>query len=87
MVILYAILVIIFLFGSGFAQSDTAKSSNSLQAEATMEIQYDGEIGSGIILMTSYPTSCTTSVTSNLGTNTSSMGTTLVVSSLSTTTI
>ena len=70
MIIIHAILLIIFLFGSGFAQSDTAESSNSLQAEATVEIQYDGEVGSGIIPITSYPASCTTSVTSNSITNT-----------------
>jgi hypothetical protein len=87
MVIIHAILVIILLFGSCFAQSDTAWSSNSLQAEATVEIQYDGEVGYGIILMTSYPASCTTSVTSNSSTNTLSTGTTLVVSSPSTTPI
>jgi hypothetical protein len=87
MVVIRAILVVIFLFGSGFAQSDTADSSNSLQAEATVEIQYDGEVGSGIILMTSYPASCTTSITSNSITDTSSTSTTLVVSNLSTTPI
>ena len=83
MVIIHAILVIILFFGSGFAQS--AESSNSLQAEATVEIQYDGEVGSGIILMTSYPVSCTTSVTSNSSTNSSSTSTTLVTSGQSTT--
>jgi PBP1b-binding outer membrane lipoprotein LpoB len=87
MVIIHAILVIIFLFGSCFAQSDTAKSSNSLQAEATVEIQYDGEVGFDIILMTSYPASCSTSITSTSNTNTSITNTTLVVSSLSTTPI
>lgn len=56
-----AILAFIFLFGHGFAQIDAAQSSNSLQAEATVEIQYDGEVGSGIILMTTSP-SCITSV-------------------------
>ncbi len=87
MVIIRSILPIIFLFGSGFAQTDTAESSNSLQAEATVEIQYNGEVGSGIILMTSYPASGTTCVTSNSSTITSSTSTTLVVSSLSTTPI
>jgi hypothetical protein len=67
MIIIHAILVIIFLFGSGFAQSDTAKSSKSLQAEVTVEIQYDGEVGSGIILMTGNPVSCTTSITASQG--------------------
>jgi hypothetical protein len=83
MVIIHAILVIILFLGSSLAQS--AQSSNSLQAEATVEIQYDGEVGSGIILMTSYPVSCTTSVTSNSSTITSSTSTTLVTSGQSTT--
>jgi hypothetical protein len=82
MVIIHTILVIIFLFGSGFAQSDTAESSKSLQAEATVQIQYDGEVGSGIILMTSYPVSCTSSVTSI----TSSQGTMPILTSLATNT-
>jgi hypothetical protein len=85
MILIHAILLIIFLFGSSFAQSDTSESSNSLQAEATVEIQYDGEVGSGIILMTSYLVSCTTSVTLNSSTITLSTSTTLVTSSQSTT--
>ncbi len=84
MVVIHAILLIIFLFGSSFAQSNTAESSNSLQAEVMVEIQYNNEVGSGIILMTSYPVSCTTSVTSNSSTISSSTSTILVVSSLST---
>jgi hypothetical protein len=94
MVINRAILAIIFLFCYGFAQSDTAGSRNSLQAEATVEIQYDGEVGSGIILMTSYPASCTTSgpssssiVNSSSSTANSSVSTSLIVSSQSTTPI
>jgi hypothetical protein len=67
MVIIYAILLI-FSFGSGLAQYDIAGSSNSLQAEATVEIQYSGEVGSGIILI--HPASCTISDTSNSITNT-----------------
>ena len=51
-------LLLVILFGYGFAQSDTAESCTRLQAEATVEIQYDGQVGSGIILMTSNPTSC-----------------------------
>ncbi len=82
MVITHAILVIIFLFSSGFAQFDTAESSKSLQAEATVEFQYDGEVGSGIILMTNYPVSCTASVTSI----TSSQGTKPILTSLATNT-
>ena len=67
MVIIYAILLI-FSFGSGFAQYDIAGSSNSLQAEAMVEIQYSSEVGSGIILI--HPASCTISDTSNSITNT-----------------
>ena len=79
MVIDRAILAIIFLFGYGFAQPGAAESSNSLRAEATVEIHYDGKVGSGIILMTSYPASCTTSnsttIISSLSTVTSSITT------------
>jgi hypothetical protein len=81
-----AILAFIFLFGHGFAQIDAAQSSNSLQAEATVEIQYDGEVGSGIILMTTSP-SCITSVTSSLIIPSPSTATALIVSSPSTTEI
>ena len=89
------ILALIFLFGYGFAQSTTAQNSGSLQAEATVEIQYDGEVGSGIILMTS-SASCVASVTpssiiSSPSTATSSAGTSanqaLIVSGPSTTAI
>lgn len=58
-------LLFVILFGSSFAQSDTAESCTRLQAEATVEIQYDGQAGSGIILMTSNPTSCAALVDSN----------------------
>lgn len=58
-------LLLVILFGYGFAQSDTAESCTRLQAEATVEIQYDGQVGSGIILMTSNPTSCGNLVSSN----------------------
>jgi hypothetical protein len=92
MVVNRALLTIIFLFGYGIARPGTSESSNSLQAEATVEIQYDGEVGSGIILMTSYPASCTTSSTSSPSTVISSSSTTapsvstaLIVSSPSTT--
>jgi len=49
----------VILFGYGFAQSDTAESCTRLQAEATVEIQYDGQVGSGVIQMTRHPESCT----------------------------
>jgi hypothetical protein len=65
MVINRALVVTIFLFGYGFAQSDTTENRTRLQAEATVEIQYDGQVGSGIILITSHPTSCTNLVSSN----------------------
>ncbi|KAH6704332.1 hypothetical protein BKA61DRAFT_680587 [Leptodontidium sp. MPI-SDFR-AT-0119] len=58
MVINQALVVVVFLFGYGFARTDTAESCTSLQSEATVEIQYDGQVGSGIILMTTNPTSC-----------------------------
>lgn len=58
-------LLLVILFGYGFAQSDTAESCTRLQAEGTVEIQYDGQVGSGIILMTSNPTSCDNLVSSN----------------------
>lgn len=59
------LLVVAFLFGSGFAQSGTAESCTRLQAEATVEIQHEGQAGSGVILMTSNPTSCAAFVDSN----------------------
>jgi hypothetical protein len=58
-----ATLAVIFLSTHCFAQSLTAESSTSLSVEATIEIQYDGEVGSGIIPMTSYPVTCTTGTT------------------------
>jgi hypothetical protein len=57
-----AVLAIIILFGYAFAESDAAESSTSIQAKATVEIQYDGLVGSSIILMTSDPASYTTSI-------------------------
>ncbi|PVH67412.1 hypothetical protein DL98DRAFT_600521 [Cadophora sp. DSE1049] len=58
-------LLLLILFGYGFAQPNTAESCTGLQAEATVEIQYDGQVGSGIILMTSNPTSCASLVSSS----------------------
>ncbi|KAG4414682.1 hypothetical protein IFR04_012164 [Cadophora malorum] len=58
-------LFLVILFGYGFAHTDTAESCTGMQAEATVEIQYDGHVGSGIILMTSNPTSCANLVSSN----------------------
>lgn len=91
MVVNRALLTIIFLFSYGFAQSGPAESSSSLQAVATVQIQYDGEVGSGIILMTGSPASCTTSDISSLSTVISnsnitapSASTVLIVSSPST---
>ena len=57
-------LLLVILFNYGFAQSDT-ESCTRLQAEAIVEIQYDGQVGSGIILMTGNPTSCADLVSSN----------------------
>jgi len=37
-----AVLMIIFLFGYAFTESSIAESSTLIQAEATVEIQYDG---------------------------------------------
>lgn len=70
-------LPLIILIAYGFAQSNTSKSYIGLQAEATVEIQYDGQIGSGIILMTGNPASVETysysvTTTSTLPTTTSS---------------
>jgi hypothetical protein len=79
------ILLAIILFGYSFAQSSTAKSSNLLYTEATVEIQYNSEVGSGIILMTSCLASCTALVTSNSSTIISSLST--ATSSISTTTL
>lgn len=74
-------LLLFVLFGYGFAQSDTAESCTRLQAEATVEIQYDGQVGSGIILMTNNPTSCGNLVHSDLGgTLSDSIATTSAVS-------
>ncbi|KAH8797501.1 hypothetical protein F5882DRAFT_374975 [Hyaloscypha sp. PMI_1271] len=61
-----AVPVIILLFNYAFAQPGTAESRTLIQEEATVEIQYDGHVGSGVILMTSDPACCTTSATSNL---------------------
>ncbi|CZR52129.1 uncharacterized protein PAC_02006 [Phialocephala subalpina] len=73
-------LLLVILFGYGFVQSDTAESCTRLQAEATVEIQYDGQVGSGIILMTSNPTSCANLVSSNSsGTLSNSITTTLTL--------
>jgi hypothetical protein len=54
-----AVPVIILLFNYAFAQPGTAESRTLIQAEATVEIQYDGHVGSGVILMTSDPACCT----------------------------
>ncbi|PMD55349.1 uncharacterized protein K444DRAFT_634182 [Hyaloscypha bicolor E] len=59
------VLVITILFGYGFAQSGRAESSTFEQAEATVEIQYGGQVGSGIILLTSDPASGTATATPN----------------------
>jgi len=82
-----AVLVIIFLFGYAFAESGVAESSTLIQAEATVEIQYDGQVGSGVILMTSDTACCTTSVTSNSSTTILSPNTTLIVSGSGTTVV
>jgi hypothetical protein len=64
MVIKRALLIIIFLFGSGLAQSNTTASCIRSPAKATVEIQDDGQVGFGTILM-SNPTSCASLITSD----------------------
>jgi hypothetical protein len=71
------VLTIIFLFSYTFIQPGIAESSTLTQAEATVEIQYDGQVGSGVIAITSDPSCCTNSVGSNAGTITFSTDTTL----------
>ena len=66
------LLAIIILLGYSFARSITAESSNLLQAEAIVEIQYDGKVSSSIILITNYLVSSTISVASNSSTTISS---------------
>ena len=81
------VLVINFLFGYAFAESSVTKSSTLIPAEATVEIQYNSQVGSGIILITSDLASCTTSVTSNPSTTILGPNTTLLVSGSNTTVI
>ena len=94
MIVNRATLATIFLLGYSIAEPGTSDSSISMQAEATVEIQYDGEVGSGIILMTSCPAACTVSDASSLSAMIScsdstadSASTALIASSPSTTVI
>jgi hypothetical protein len=82
-----AVPVIILLFNYAFAQPGTAESRTLIQAEATVEIQYDGHVGSGVILMTSDPACCTTSATSNLSKTTLTTSTEILVLSPNTTVV
>ena len=59
-------LLLFTVLSYGFAQSDTVKSITRSQAEATIEIYHDGQVGSGIILMTDNPISCGDPVLSTL---------------------
>jgi len=65
-----SLVMFIFSIACCFAQSGIAMSCASLQAEATLEIQYGGQNGSGVIMATSYPTSCTVSDLLSLNKNT-----------------
>jgi hypothetical protein len=47
------LLTLICLFGYGFAQSSSVEISNSLQAEVTVQFNFNGEVGHGTILLTS----------------------------------
>ncbi|KAH8800717.1 hypothetical protein F5884DRAFT_890324 [Xylogone sp. PMI_703] len=74
MVINWAILVISLLFGYGFA------TGSEVPAEATVQIQYNGEEGSGIITMTrptptheAFITTTFQSTKNTLGTGTASI--------------
>jgi hypothetical protein len=80
------LLAIIILLGYSFARSITAESSNLLQAEAIVEIQYDGKVSSSIILITNYLVSSTISVASNSSTTISSLSTTSIISTITSST-
>ncbi|KAH7363949.1 hypothetical protein BKA65DRAFT_489999 [Rhexocercosporidium sp. MPI-PUGE-AT-0058] len=55
-------LFLMTIFGYAFAHTEKC---TGLQAEVTVEIQHDGQVGSGIMLMTSNPASCADLVSSN----------------------
>jgi hypothetical protein len=65
MVVIRSLLEFIFFLGYAFAHSGIVESSSFEQAEATVEIQYGGQVGSGIILLTSDPASGTDTATPN----------------------
>jgi hypothetical protein len=72
-------LATIFSFIYCFAQAEAAESSSPLQAEATVEIQFDGESGTGLILMTGYPassgcSSSSTTIPNSSAANTATVG-------------
>ena len=74
MILKLVIRLICLLLCLDSAHSHAAVRWNSSQEEETVEVQYDGEIGTGIISMTSYPTSFATAISdSNTTTSNSSV--------------
>jgi len=59
MVVTRAPLMSVFLLGYALAHSGASNNCAGLLADATVEIQYDGQVGSGVIQMTRHPESCT----------------------------
>jgi hypothetical protein len=87
MIINRAVLIIIFLFNYAFAEFNIIESSTLIQAEVTVEIQYDSQVNSSVILIISDTAYYITSVTSNSSITILSPNIILIVSGLSTTVV